>query len=105
MKGEYDWSVQVFQNSFSSSMGEQMKQQQQKSVQEEMAETSSCVQGCWEVDNQWDIDWGSRAGIWGPTVETEFEFMNRIVLCDYLFTAGTAEALLVGLKRMKIIQK
>lgn len=76
-----------------------------KSVQEEMAETSSCVHGRWEVDNQWDTDWGSRAGIWAPTVETEFEFMDRIVLCDYLFTAGTAEALLVGLKRMKIIQK
>lgn len=68
-----------------------------------MAEISSWVQGWWEVDNQWDIDWGSRAGIWGPTVETESEFMNRIMLCDYLFTAGTTEALSVGLK--KIIQK
>lgn len=106
MKREYDSSVQVFRNSFSSSsrMEEQLKQNKKKSMQEEMVEASSWAQGWWESDNQqWDIDWGSSAGIREPTVETEF--VNRIMLCDYLFTAGTTEALSLGLYKKKIIQK
>lgn len=78
----------------------------EKSTQEEMAKTSSGAQGWWEVVNQnQDVVCGSRAGIWGPNVETEFEFMNRIVLCDCLLRAGTTEALTVGLKKIKIIQQ